>query len=377
MSNRILVVEDDPSLREWVNFELNCEGYDVMLASDGTSVMDKIKPRHLPDLVLLDVQLPGCSGFEICKSLRQRHDTASIPVIFLTSRSTLNDKLSGFESGGTDYLPKPFTMAELKARIKAVLHQGQMARQQGEAIVEEEMAQAAAIQQGLMVRRIPTVPGLEIAARSVAAKSVGGDFYDFYALPNGQLCVAVADVSGKGLPAALMMTSARTAIRGAAHYMPSPEVTLSTVGGHLYDDLTEVSKFITAYLAFYEPESRGLAYSNAGHSVAILCRAGEPAQILEADGPPLGILTPFEYPGHTIDFQPGDMLAIVSDGLFEVFNRAGDMFGYERLLATVEGLAFEPAQSIADRLLEVVHEFAEGEEQADDQTLVILKGVEG
>ena len=114
-----MVVEDDSSLREWVEFELSMEGYDVSQAADGLMALTNLHAmQQLPDVLLLDVQLPGMDGFTLCKTLQQAPATASIPIIFLTARTTTDDKLTGFASGGVDYLTKPFKMVELKARLE-------------------------------------------------------------------------------------------------------------------------------------------------------------------------------------------------------------------------------------------------------------------
>ncbi|MCB0156494.1 MAG: SpoIIE family protein phosphatase [Caldilineaceae bacterium] len=374
MSKRILVVEDDPSLREWVQFELEGDGYHISTAADGVKAVAALEKRELPDLVLLDVQLPGINGYDVCRRLKNDERTAAIPVIFLTSRSTLEDKMQGFDAGGTDYLPKPFTMAELKARIKAMLRQTQLGRQQGEAAVAEEMAQAAAIQQNLMPQVMPQVAGARLAARSTAAKHVGGDFYDLFLRRDDSLCVVEADVSGKGLPAALIMTAARTAIRGAVRYTPTVQESMKIIGRHLYDDLTDVGKFITTFLAVFDPAQRTLSYTNAGHSLVVLCTAEHGPQVVEPDGPPLGVLPKYDYAGHQVDFGPDDLLVLASDGFYEAVNQQGEMYGQDRLLARIGALRTRDVGEILDALFQDVDAFAGGADQFDDQTCVIVKG---
>lgn len=136
MTHQILLVEDEAPLREWVSYELETEGYHVLRAPNGLSGL-KAAQSQLPDLILLDVQLPGMDGFQLCRELQNNPLIASIPVIFLTARTTLNDKLIGFESGGIDYLTKPFKMSELKARVKASLHRRQVEQQRAEALLDK------------------------------------------------------------------------------------------------------------------------------------------------------------------------------------------------------------------------------------------------
>lgn len=133
MGDRILIIEDDAPLREWVSYELEAEGHEIVLTPNGLAGLNAARGEHHPDLILLDVGLPGMNGFQVCKALQDDPLTASIPIIFLTARTTLDDKLIGFASGGVDYLTKPFKMAELKARVKAVLHRRDVERQRAQA----------------------------------------------------------------------------------------------------------------------------------------------------------------------------------------------------------------------------------------------------
>lgn len=171
------------------------------------------------------------------------------------------------------------------------------------------------------------------------------------------------------------MTAARTAIRGAVRYTPTVEQSLSTIGRHLYDDLTDVSKFITTFIAIFDPNQRTLFHSNAGHSLVVLCLPGQPPEVIGADGPPLGVLAKYKYDGHQADFGPDALLVLVSDGFYEAENMHGEMYGYDRLLEKIDTLRSLDANALLDALFADVDAFAEGAPQADDQTCVIVKGL--
>ncbi len=137
MEEKILLVEDDPALVDLLSYELDSLGYQFKIANDGTSGLNLAQTEN-PDLILLDVQLPGeMDGYQICEVLQKDDHTSGIPVIFITARGTLDDKLSGFAAGGTDYLTKPFTMAEFKARVKAVLHRRQVEQGRAQAVIDQ------------------------------------------------------------------------------------------------------------------------------------------------------------------------------------------------------------------------------------------------
>jgi len=248
-----------------------------------------------------------------------------------------------------------------------------------QAKLQHEMELAARIQLTLLPRRLPKVAGLDLYAHSRPALQVGGDFYDFMALPDRPAIFAVGDVSGKGMSAALLMAMTRTAIRSQASFMsrPTPQEVLSRSSRDLYDDLTEVNMFVTAFVGQYEPGLRRLSYANAGHSPVVFCPAGGSARLLWADDPPLGVI-PLDHPrGQSLSFQVGDMLMVATDGFSEARNPAGEMFGYDRLLQLVEkfGRDGESAEEATRIVLDTVTAFGAGQEQDDDQTLIMLRGV--
>jgi len=375
MTKTILVVEDELTLQELVSYQLKKEGYHVLMAGNGPDALDLVKNEEQPDLILLDVMLPNMDGFQIAGSLRDNQATARIPIIFLTARSTIKDKLTGFDSGAVDYMTKPFKISELKARIKAHLNLVDTAQEQGRAKLDHEMAQAADIQQRLMPQVLPSIPGLELFARCQPAQQVGGDFFDVTARPDKELVFSQADVSGKGLPAALLMSSVLTALWAGANSRSTPGEILQKLNRDFYQRLTDMGKLVTAFTGIYHTETRQITYTNAGHSAIVYCPAGKHPVLLEADGPPLGTLPELLSKQQQLTLNPGDLLLIASDGLTEAEAGDGAMFGYDRLLHSVKQLADRPAEKIGQTLYQQVTDFATGYTQFDDQTLLILKGV--
>lgn len=244
--------------------------------------------------------------------------------------------------------------------------------------LKNDMAIAANIQLQLLQQKIPHVQGLDLYARSMPALQVGGDFYNFNIHKLGSLVFSVGDVSGKGLPAAMLMAMTRVVLHGAARFMPTvnPKMLLGRINEDLYDDFTELGMFATTFVGCYDPPRHQLTYANAGHSPVIYCPHGGPAVLLEADGPAIGVLSFNHCENLSMDFLPGDVLVVATDGFSEASNAQGDLFGYERLLRAVEQLASLSAEQIAMKMFHYIIQFAEGQDQSDDQTIVVLKGVD-
>ena len=244
--------------------------------------------------------------------------------------------------------------------------------------MKSDMDVAANIQLQLLQQKIPRVEGLDLYARSMPALQIGGDFYNFNVHKQGSLVFAAGDVSGKGLPAAMLMAMTRIVLHGAARFMPkvNPKVLLSRINEDLYDDFTDLGMFATTFVGCYEPASHQLTYANAGHSPVLYCPLGGPATMLEADGPAVGILPLNLCENVCIDFLPGDVLAVATDGFSEAANAQGEMYGYERLCRLLEQLAPLNAEQIASEMFHSIVQFSAGQDQSDDQTIIILKGVE-
>jgi sigma-B regulation protein RsbU (phosphoserine phosphatase) len=207
---------------------------------------------------------------------------------------------------------------------------------------------------------------------------VGGDFFDYIHEKGRPLTCIVGDVSGKGMPAAMLMAMTLTALRGKSHTMEdaSPDARFARTNEALYNDFTEVGMFATVFVSQYDPEKRRLAFVNAGHSPVIYRPAGGAATMLEADGVPVGVLPVSLCEQQAVSLGPGDLLILGTDGFSEAANNSGEMFGYDRLLALADQLAGHSAQEIHDQLYTRIRQFAAGHAQDDDQTLMVLKGTQ-
>jgi sigma-B regulation protein RsbU (phosphoserine phosphatase) len=245
-----------------------------------------------------------------------------------------------------------------------------------QARMKTELDLAARIQLQLLPRRTPKWRHLQISARSRPALQVGGDFYEFIAEPGRHLLLAVGDVAGKGISAALLMSMTHTVIRSAAKFMPeaTPERVVRRLNENLYDDFTDVSLFATVFVAQYDATRNLLVYANAGHSPVIYRPAGGSARLLEADSPPIGVLPESVTREAQVPMGPGDLLVAATDGFNDAINLSGERFGYDQLLALVDRESRESADRLVSILFDAVDRHAAGCPQADDLTVVIVKG---
>lgn len=237
------------------------------------------------------------------------------------------------------------------------------------------MELAKQVQMRLLPQQIPEVAGIDLAVQSRPAFQVGGDFYDFMVDSHGLLTCVVGDVSGKGMPAALLMTMMRTVLRGKTQEIAAaaPDQILACTNRHLFADFSEVDMFATVFLCQYCARHHRLYYANQGHSPVIYRPAQGQAILLQADAPPLGILPESLAAPQTIDLKPGDLLVIGTDGFSEAEQHNGEMFGYERLLRRIDQLSALSASDVLAQLFQDVQDFAGGHPQSDDQTMMVLK----
>jgi serine phosphatase RsbU (regulator of sigma subunit)/predicted ester cyclase len=238
--------------------------------------------------------------------------------------------------------------------------------------VEQEMRVARSIQQGSLPEGVPTLRGWQIDPYYQPAREVGGDFYEFYQLGDGRVGFAVGDGTGKGVPAAILMTGTSAYLGGvAAASDSSPGEALALANEALYARIP-ANMFVTCFYAILDPKSARLTYANAGHDLPYLHRNGE-AEELRARGMPLGLMPKMSYEEREVSLAEGNCVLFYSDGLVEAHNAKGEMFGFPRLRALVAEQGAEE-RSLGTFLLEELYSFVgDGWEQEDDITLLTLR----
>ncbi len=370
---RVLLVDDAKA-----NLDILVEGlkadHKLSLALDGDTAL-KIAARTPPDLVLLDIMMPGLDGYEVCRQLRARPETAEVPVMFLSSLEEVQNKTRGFEVGGNDYLTKLFDLLEVKARVRSLLK----AKAYSDAVKEQiasELRVARDIQMGMLPHDFGALErqfGVELGAVLEPAREVGGDLYGVCAPGPERLALFLGDVSGKGIPASMFMVRAVTLARLLARDIAEPERILARLNDELAAD-NPSGLFVTLLYAVFEPNSGRLTLANAGHCRPVLLSPGEPPRwAVKSLGTALGLEPGLTFERTELTLGPGDAIVLYSDGVTEAFNGQEECYGNQRLLSDAAGLSGAPAATLVDALLRQVRTFAGPAPQSDDIAILALK----
>jgi len=369
--NRIMVIEDDPAIRRGLVTSLTLESFTVLTASRGDEGYRMIEEEQ-PDLVILDLMVPGMDGYDVCRQIR-RHGMAT-PILMLTAQDRENDRVLGFDAGADDYVTKPFSVKELMGRVRAILR-----RSEGRSDLanQRELDEAHRIQQRLMPVEIPQAPGLQIAGTCHPARITGGDYFDVLKLDGDAIAVCIGDVSGKGMPAALLMASLQAAVKTCAAKGMRPHELCRTVN-HLMCDTIAGQGFITFFYGVIDRDPGGslrLAWCNAGHNPPMRASRDGSVTGLECGGAVLGVLRHWRYEEENLPLHAGERLLLFSDGITENHNQAREEFGEKRLADLLRNSTNLASGALIERAIAASEQFGSGHFE-DDVTVVAISVLE-
>jgi phosphoserine phosphatase RsbU/P len=372
----VLLVDDAPANLQVVNSILKST-YKIQIATSGEKALKLAHQSPAPDLILLDVMMPEMDGYEVCSRLKAGPDTRDIPVIFLTGQTETDDETKGFEVGAVDYIHKPFSPAVVKARVHTHLALRGIREQLASQLltIQHEMETARQIQLSILPREIPSIQGLDIAARYIPMTSVAGDFYDFIVIDEKRIGVLVADVSGHGMPAALISSMLKIALAAQTACASDPARVLAGLNQALYGKFQ--GHFVTAAYVLIDTGKQTLRYAGAGHPPLIVwdSAAGETRELVE-NGLFLGFFPDPIYTSIEIPFREGDSGVLYTDGILETTNLSEEQFGIDRFKSFLQSNHGLSAGQFVDGVLgELSHwsDTASGREPEDDITLLAFR----
>jgi len=239
--------------------------------------------------------------------------------------------------------------------------------------VEQELAVARKVQQDLLPKTPLVADGVQVAGTNLPCFAVGGDYFDYFALGDGKVALAIGDVAGKGVPAALLMSKLQATLRGeCSHEVPVPEVP-ERANRLLMESMEGSGKFVTFFYGALDPATRTLRYANAGHNPPMLLRSGGELELLETGGLLLGIFPHATYEEGIVTLHPGDVIVLFTDGVTEAEDRHKGQFGEDRLTKLLREAQGGSAREIGDRICQEVLKFSKGLQMTDDITVVVVK----
>jgi phosphoserine phosphatase RsbU/P len=371
----ILVVDDTPLNISVISGALK-DTYKTKVATNGEKALALASAEEKPDLILLDIMMPGMDGYEVCSRLKADPATSEIPVIFLTGQTSAEDETRGFEVGAVDYVHKPFSPAVVKARVRShILLREARAQLAAQLLaLNNELEMARQIQLSILPHSIPQLPGLEIAARFLPMTSVAGDFYDFIHIDERHIGILIADVSGHGLPSALIASMLQVALTGQAAHASEPAKVLAGLNRALCGKFTQ--NFVTAAYVYADLEKNLMRYAGAGHPPVLHWRnsTGKTTQVLE-NGLVLGMLEEAGYEALEFPLEPGDRYVLYTDGVLEAANSAQEEFGADRFMRFIESHKHLGADQFSRTFLTELSRWSNQtseQGQQDDITLLVI-----
>jgi sigma-B regulation protein RsbU (phosphoserine phosphatase) len=404
-----------PRLSE-IRERLEAQGYELIYHRGDSPIADEIR-SILPDLVLMDPTQPEQNGFQICQTLKNDPQTENIPVIFIhTGHTSPNGSvLESFESGATDFMSIEIGEIEMMARLKAAIRNTRTALQaivlaqqlnkmntelyERNMQVEKELYVARQLQQSLLPPILPDeVPsgtgkgqpgvasqfskchyrdkGLRVSGVYMPCDALGGDLYDVIPFPNGTLGISIADVSGHGVPAGFITAIFKSSFYRITHNHTDPNDILFHLNNEMADIVT-TGEYVTAVYArirWEEEQPPILEYSGAGHPYPLYYRAKDgTVELLKENGTPLVWIKNMEYPMGRIALEPGDKVLFFTDGLTEMRNVQGDLYGEDALTEKFRELVEQKPANLLDALIQHLSDFTEGHPLEDDLSVVLLE----
>ena len=388
---RILVVDDEPDLEQLVlqrmRREIRRGRYSFVFARNGVEALARLNDNAAAepiDMVLTDINMPEMDGLTLLKQIPSVDP--NVRSVVVSAYGDMKNIRTAMNRGAFDFVTKPIDFEDLRITIERTLEHLTMLREALEArdrlvALKSDLAMASRMQQSVLPTKFPESPHHEIFAGMEPARDVGGDFFDVIDLADGRIGITVADVSGKGVPAALFMMSSCTLLKSVAvaransgdgNRLPRPDEVLSEVN-RLLQENNDAAMFVTVFFAIFDSRTGELVYSNGGHNPPVILHADGSSSLLPQEpGVALGIAPEFNYDMYNTTLAPGDALVLYTDGVTEAENEKTEQFGLERLQNILGGSPPTSSREINTKIFEEVKDFAGNAPQFDDITCLTL-----
>ena len=379
-SYKILVVDDEPDLEPLIlqrmRRNIRSGRYSFVFAGNGIEALERLSNDPAIDMVISDINMPQMDGLTLLEQIPKVDP--NVRSVIISAYGDMRNIRTAMNRGAFDFVTKPLDFEDLQITIDRTLSHMAEWKEALESrdklvAIQNELDVASKMQQSILPTSFPLAPEYEVFGNMEPARNVGGDFFDVIYMENGRIGLAVADVSDKGVPAALFMMSSRTLLKGCAIGMGSPGDVLGEVNTLLTDN-NETIMFVTLLYAVFDPETGVLTYANGGHCNPLLVHSdGSSEELTHTKGVALGVMPDLEYREDNVTLAPGDTLILYTDGVSEAMNANGEEFGVERLTELFTGSPPATAKEANEAVLKAVAEFAGDTPQSDDVTCLVLR----
>ena len=389
MQPRILIADDQQDVLDALRLLLKSHGYSTELVNSPAALLAALSNEaNQFDLILMDLNYArdttsGREGLDVLGSLTSREDAP--PVVAMTGWATVGLAVETMQFGVSDFIEKPWNNLKLLeilqkqitlgAERRALQHAAKEEKRSHEATLlhlrekDRELAEARAIQQGLLPRELPQISGYQLASSWQSAGTVGGDYFDVLALSDDTYGICIADVAGKGMPAAFLMSNLQAAVRALSSPAVSPDILCARLNSLMVRNTAE-DRFITFFYAHLQQKSRRLVFANCGHNAPFVLHRDGSVERLQQGGTVLGVFADHVYASGVAQLEPGDRLVLFTDGVTEACDREEQEFGETRLLQVLrENVQLFP-DALQKKIIATVADF-NGGHWADDATLLI------
>jgi len=385
MPIKILSVDDEMDLEllltQYFRRKIRKGEYEFVFAHNGLEALTMMVKHPDIEIILSDINMPEMDGLTLLAKVNEMRNPA-LKVIMVSAYGDMGNIRQAMNNGAFDFATKPIDLDDLSVTIEKAIdqinyvHQMQKEHSQLESL-KSDLAIAREIQQAILPRVFPPFPEcselLDIAASMTPAKDVGGDFYDFFRIDDDRIGFLIADVSGKGIPAAIFMAVSRTLIRATGVMGGSPADCITRSNKLLAGDSVDCM-FVTVFYGILNVKTGEVTYCNAGHNPPyILKHDGKVVTLPTRQEPMMGAIDGIVYHEDSLQLDPGDALVMFTDGVTEALNNSKEEFGEERLEDTIADVAMHNCQEINDAIKADVATFVDGAEQSDDITVLALK----
>ncbi len=379
---RTLIADDQPDVLEALSLLLKSEGYQTDVADSPTHVLDSLSAKAF-DLVLIDLNYSrdttsGQEGLELLRRIRALDE--NLPIVAMTAWGNVELAVEAMQQGASDFVLKPWensrlltilhTQIERSQKIREQQHQLNEQLERKRALLAREFAEATEIQHDLLPSAIPEIKGFEFAAAWHPLRTVSGDLFDVIKFNKDHAAICIADASGKGVPAALLMANVQATIKAFSSPIVTPQEVCTQINRVVCGNFA-FGRFITCFYAVLDTEKKRLTYTNAGHNAPILLRRDGTTIRLEANDAVLGTFPDWQFGQGEIELRSGDRLVLFTDGLTESTNRDGEEFGETRLIELIAGNRHLSADELQQTVMRAAENFTETNFQ-DDATLLVL-----